>query len=520
MKIPDSPGMRKLDAQAIQDIGIPSIVLMENAARGAARFLSREFPFPQYHQVLVAVGKGNNGGDGLAAGRILAQQGYQVLFLLVSEPSLEISDHFLNFQIIQKLHLPYRILKSKREWKRLLDAYHNSDTFLIDALLGTGISHPVTQGTLAEIIPLINDSGLKIAALDIPSGLSEAFLPGEGAFIKAQVTATFQFIKQAHIHPDGHPFCGKIQVIDIGIPVALSQKPEFFLQMIESRDLLPLFAPREISAHKGNFGHALSIAGSLEKPGAGILSAYSALKIGAGLVTAAVLPENRSLMIQSHPEIMTLIFQTPEELWPRLGEFTSLLMGPGLGNTETTRQLVKMLLDKVKVPLIIDADAINALQGHSNWLKQNHPQPWVLTPHPGEFARICGVTREEIQKNRIPLARDFAVRFRVYLILKGHHSLLATPEGQVFLNPTGNPGMATAGSGDVLSGIVLGLIAQFHSQFPLETILQAAIFIHGYAGDLAIQKTSEMGLIASDLIRYLPAAMQKIHEYRSPFEIA
>lgn len=516
--------MRELDAETINGIGIPSIVLMENASKGTAEFFAQTWPRPQFQNIVVFAGKGNNGGDGLAAGRILALKGYHVHFVLLCHPSKLNSDPKINFDIIQNLDLDLTVADSQSHLenvRKLLDTFHPSDTFIIDAIFGTGLDKPIRPGLFADVIEIIDASRFPVAAVDLPSGLSDAFLPEAAAHIKAEATATFHALKTAHLHPDGNTQCGQIRIIDIGIPYYLGDREEYYIQMSEAESFKPMFFPRQVDAHKGSYGHALTICGSLEKPGAGILSSFAVLKSGAGLCTTAVPAENRTVATTAHPELMTLIYTKSSDLLERLPEFNAVLIGPGLGTGSDTLEIVTSMLENARVPLVLDADALNILKPkkHKTLLTQRK-HPVVLTPHPGEFSRLTGKSTADIRSARISLSREFARTYNVYLILKGHHTLIATPEGKVFVNPTGNPGMATAGSGDVLSGMITGMIAQSIKHFSIDTILQAAVFIHGFAGDLAAAEKGETSLTASDITAMIPAAIKRLDDYNGDYSFA
>ena len=520
MKILLYSWMKELDRLAIEMAGIPSIVLMENAARAAAAFFASEFPLSLYKNCLLLIGKGNNGGDGLAIGRILSQQGYKVHFLLLNLPEQFSPDAKANFAKIRDLELKYDGVTDVMVLKKIFSTYQPQDTFLVDAIFGTGLSERIGPGFFSAIIEAVNCAQFHVAAVDIPSGLSEAFLPEAGAHIRAQVTAALHCLKWAHIHPDGNTHCGKIRVLNIGIPAALTDTQEHYINLVQPRDFSDLLVEREPAAHKGAFGHVLNIVGSREKPGAGILSTFACLKAGTGLVTAAVSLANRDLYVLAHPEIMTLIYERPEELAGKFNDFSCVLAGPGLGNQPSTAQAIDLLLRQARVPVILDADALNVLQGRTEMLQVERSWPLVLTPHTGEFARLIGESTRKVVENRLVLSREFAMKYRLYLILKGHHTLVVTPQGFVYVNQTGNAGMATAGSGDVLSGMIAGLLAQFFPKHPLEMILPAAVFLHGYAADLAVTETGQMGLTASDIVRYIPQSVLKINEFRSPFPVS
>ena len=519
MKVFRSTWMKELDDETSGRIGLPSFILMERAANGAAEFFRREFPRGRYPNAVVVAGKGNNGGDGIAIGRMLHQRGYRVEWALLSPADRLSPDAAANLSIIRNLGLRITEIGNVEEWQEFLRRYLPGDTLLIDAVFGTGITEPLRQGTYADIIRSMNGSGFPIAAVDIPSGLSESFLPEEGVYIQADVTATFGGLKLALLYPDGNKHCGKIALIDIGIPRELTVNPRYNIEIIAPEAFSGLLVPRAIDGHKGDYGHVLGVVGSREKPGAGILSIYAALRVGAGLATAAIPAADRHLYVQSHPEIMTIPFKTPAELKGKLDDFDCLFAGPGLGRTDRTFKLVSSLIQNARAPLILDADALNVLEKKDSLLKTNRRYPIVLTPHPGEFSRLTGLTSERILRDRINLSLEFAGRWNVFLILKGHHTVIATPEGRAYLNQTGNAGMATAGSGDVLTGMIAGLVSQFYRKRSMDEILQAAVFMHGYAGDRATRKHGEMSLVASDIVNFIAESFLKIHEFRSPIVI-
>jgi NAD(P)H-hydrate epimerase len=538
MKLLLSSWMKELDAEAIDNIGIPAIVLMENASRGAAKFFAAEFPREKnYKNIIVMAGKGNNGGDGMAVGRILHQQGYLVQFLLLFDPDQLNTDPKINFNIIKKLNLHYTVVQNETHLEEIFkgfNPYPKNETVIIDALFGTGLNNPIKEGIYARAIRLMTAAGFKVAAVDIPSGLSDAFLPGNGegegegpSVVTADVTATFQCLKTAHLYPDGDgsKYCGKIQIIDIGIPWERVNRDKYYIHIITPDSFNKLLEKPGVDAHKGDFGHALTVAGSVDKPGAGILSSFAVLRAGAGLCTTAVSYENRTAVVTAHPEIMTLVYKGKEDLFPALKPFDCIMAGPGMGNNRETFEIVSRLLQQAGGPLVLDADALNALQGELKLLEKPTYQrrhPLIITPHPGEFARLTGLSSAEIRRARIDVSREFALRYNVFVVLKGHHTIIATPGGRVFVNPTGNPGMATAGSGDVLSGIITGLICRYIKKYDLETILQAAVFIHGFAGDLAARKTGEISLTAGDIIDHIPAAFLALekNDYQLPFNIS
>ena len=517
MKVLLSSWMQELDRRAIQEAGIPSLAVMENAAVAATADFAAEFPLNRYPACLVLAGKGNNGGDGLAIGRLLLERGYNVRFFLLAAPEQLSRDAKANYDLIHAQECDIQVILSAAKLKKILADADADETFLVDAVFGTGLNEPVKTGLFAEVFETVNASGIPVAAVDIPSGLGEGFAADAGVHIKARVTAALHSLKWAHLAGGGSSGCGRIRILDIGIPADLQNEQDHDIRLSEPDDFKALLARRQADAHKGAFGHALVVAGSGEKPGAGILAAYAALKSGAGLCTAAVSMRNRDLFVLAHPEIMVLPYEKPEELSGKLNDFSCILAGPGMGNRLSTLKTVTQLLRESHQPIVLDADALNVLQGQTRLLPSHSARPLVLTPHPGEFARLTDKTVKEIQADRLTRAREFAMKHGLYLVLKGQYTLTATPAGRVWVNPTGNPGMATAGSGDVLAGMIAGMIAQFHPLQPMEIILAAAVFLHGFAGDLAARQCGEMGLTASDITAFIPKSILNINEFQSPF---
>jgi NAD(P)H-hydrate epimerase len=517
MKVLLNAWMREIDRAAISGRGIPAIDLMENAAAGCAGYFAESFPANRYSGCLVLAGKGNNGGDGLAVGRLLLERGYDVRVLLLARLNELGPEARRNHERLLEAGCAPELVTQAAQVRKALGECAAGESFLVDAVFGTGLDKPVTSGFFAEVFAAVNAAAIPVAAVDMPSGLGEAFPPDAGIHLRARVTAALHALKWAHLNPDGNPDCGRIRVVGIGIPSDLEERDAYYARLTDPADFRSLLARRPRAAHKGDFGHALVVAGSLEKPGAGILASHAALRSGAGLCTAAVPPQNRDLSVLAHPEVMTLPFKKPEDISGRLDEFSCVLAGPGLGVAPDTQRLVSMLLQRARAPLVLDADALNVLAGQPDMLRGRDRRPLVLTPHPGEFARLTNKTVAAVQADRLALARDHAVRQGVYLVLKGHHTLTCSPQGRVWINPTGNPGMATAGSGDVLAGMIAGLVAQFYPKQPLDLILAAAVFLHGFAGDLAARETGEAGLTASDISLFIPKSFQKANGYRSPF---
>lgn len=517
MKVLLNSWMREIDRAAIDQRGIPALTLMENAAAACCEHFAAVFPRDRYPACLVLAGKGNNGGDGLAIARLLLERGYDVRTLLLARPGDLGPESRTNHDRLLEAGAAPEPVSSAAALQTALAACAAGGTFLVDAVFGTGLDKPVRAGLFAEAFRAVNQSSIPVAAVDIPSGLGENFPPAAGDHVRARVTAALHALKWAHLNPDGSPDCGRIRVVDIGIPRDLEGDDRYYMRLTGPADFKALLARRPRAAHKGDFGHALVVAGSAEKPGAGILASHAVLRAGAGLCTAAVPPQNRDISVLAHPEVMTLPFRNPEEVSARIDDFSCVLAGPGLGANPDTLRLVSMLLRETKPPLVLDADAINVLAGQAPLFGGRGQRPLVLTPHPGEFARLIGKTVSDIQQDRLRLAREFALQQGAYLVLKGHHTLTVSPQGRVWINPTGNPGMATAGSGDVLGGVIAGFIAQHYPRHALDLILAAAVFLHGYAGDLAAREVGETGLTAGDIIRFIPKSILKIDDFHSPF---
>lgn len=517
MKVLFSQSMRELDLNAINNTGIPSIVLMENASRGAAQIIRDEFPVNKYPNLILFIGPGNNGGDGMAIGRTLAQWGYDPHFLFLTDPEKFSGDPAVNFNIIKNLNLKHSEIHGGRELKDIIKIFSSGNTVFVDAIFGTGMKRAVTEGPYFEIINAVNEAEFKIVSVDIPSGLSDIFPPSEGIMVEPDVTITFQALKIHHIFPDDRKRCGKIFVIDIGIPEKYLDDEKNFVELSEPSCFQGLLKKRESGVHKGKLGHGLVVAGSDDKPGAALLSAISVLRSGAGLSTCVASGKNRDLIMRSYPEVMTLKENVFSEMKTIPEEFDCILAGPGMGVNDQTEEFVMNIISNSSIPVILDADALNILAGKTEVLEKKRNYPIVITPHPKEFSRITGRPLSEILNDPINSARDFSIKYELFTILKGHHTLIAAPDGHVVINQTGNPGMATAGSGDILGGIITGMISQFKNDFPILTILQAAVFIHGYAGDIAASNKGESPMIASDIVQSISDAFKSINEYRSDF---
>ncbi len=515
--------MRAVDKRAIE-AGFPEILLMEIAGRAVgekARLLLEEAGHDHHHpgkrvsglarkEVLVITGKGNNGGDGLVAARYLDMWGFRVTILLLAEAEELTASSLCNYQLCQLREIEILSCNNPTGYREEIANLLLRADLVIDALLGTGIKGPV-KGPYREMISLINQFSRLVLAVDIPSGIDGETGAVLGEAVQADFTLTMAFPKIGLVVYPGRDYCGEIEIVDLGIPLdyALAEEPgHFMLDEEEARGLLP---ERPRDSHKGVFGRVGVIGGSAGMSGAPFLSAFAALKVGAGLVRVAVPEEIQSTVAAYSAELMTLgLEELTDQLTEKnirrlndlMAESSVLAVGPGLGKTGGSRELVSKIIREYPGPLILDADGLNSLESLDLLLERE--KPLVLTPHPGEMARLTGLKIKEIQENRIEIARNFAVEHKVYLILKGAVTVIAFPQGTIWLNPTGNDGMATAGSGDVLTGILAGLLA---SGVELEGAVLLAPYLHGLAGDLAAMDLTPYSMTAGDIIAYLGKAI-------------
>ncbi len=486
MKVLTPAQMREVDRLTIE-AGIPGLILMENAGCRFVEFLERRFAPLSRHRIVIICGKGNNGGDGLVIARQLKTRiGPTSLDVVLGwGPGEFRGEAAENWKMLEAVGVP----ASTEITPRMRAA-----TLVIDALLGTGLTGPA-RGRALDLIREMND-GFPAAALvsvDVPSGLCES-----GESVRSSHTVTFTAPKTDLVLPPTCDRAGELHVAPIGMPAGLlDENPDFWLELIEPAHFHRLLEPRPPGSHKGDFGHVLVIGGAEGKGGAAAMAGWAALKSGAGLVTVATAEAERRTVTALAPELMTQSWDADP------GEKDVLAAGPGLGTEPHRVAAMQRLFAQSALPLVVDADGLNALAGTAF----QGPGPWrVLTPHPGEMARLAGCRTSDIQANRIGVAQRFAVERHVALVLKGQRTIVALRDGRVFVNPTGTPAMATAGSGDVLTGLIAGLMAQWPEHRDLA--LLAAVWLHGRAGELAAAALSELSLTATDLLRFLPAAIR------------
>ncbi|MEN6560227.1 MAG: NAD(P)H-hydrate dehydratase [Acidobacteriota bacterium] len=514
MKILTSAEMREIDRTAIEDIGIPGVVLMENAGLRIARAIRHRFPDIACERVVIVAGKGNNGGDGFVAARHLANAGARPEILLLAAGDEVKGDAAVNLAVALKMGLPVTEVRDAAAWKKERTAVFHASV-VVDAMFGTGLIKPL-EGLFAAAAGDINRSKAFKVAVDIPSGLSSDTFETIGPCVAADLTVTLAAPKVAHIFPPAADRVGELVVAPIGLPSALLNKDELKLELVEEEAVAPFFARRKKDTHKGTYGHVLIFAGSLGKSGAAALAGRAALRTGAGLVTVATAARALPSLARGMAELMTEpLAETPagtidaaalSRALALLGGKSVVLVGPGLSTNPATAEFVLGLLPRIKAPCVIDADGLNIVSKAPEVLDRMRG-PVVLTPHPGEFSRLAGRTSEEVQRHRLELAPEFAARHKVTVVLKGYRTLVAAPDGRVFVNPTGNPGMATGGSGDVLGGMIAAQIGQ-KADLPGAAI--SAVYAHGLAGDIAADRLGERALIAGDIIRYLPPALKAL----------
>jgi len=506
--------MQQMDRQTIESFGIPGRVLMENAGLGATRILSDQFDDIINKKVGVIAGPGNNGGDGFVIARYLAQKGSDVAVYLFAESARVKGDAAANLKLLFPLNVPVVEMPDEQSFLAHKTGMLHKEIW-IDALLGTGLKSDV-KGYFKKIIEFINDLSKPVFSVDIPSGLNSDTGQVCGACIRAQVTATFAFAKTGHMLFPGAEHTGYLEIIDIGIPdhIAKSIRPKQHL--LTPKRIRLAFKPRIPDAHKGTTGHVLIVSGSAGKTGAAAMTAMSAMRAGAGLVTLAI-PESLNPILETQVlEAMTYPLRETEngiigessfnKIMDLLLGKKSLAIGPGLGEAAETKKLVHRIIKESPVPIVIDADGLNNIAGSTELLKKAKA-PLILTPHPGEMARLMGSTTGSVQKDRITCAREFAKKFNVHIVLKGAKTIIAHPEGNIFINPTGNPGMASGGMGDVLTGIIAGLVAQ---GFSPETATHTGVYLHGAAADMLAQKIGPFGYLSTEVMNAIPGQIKLI----------
>ena len=502
MKVLDTEQIHETDAYTIQHEPIKSIDLMERAARSFVdRFVEI---FDEGNKIAIVSGTGNNGGDAMAVGRMLIDKMYDIAaFVIRKQPSGGTEDFQINYDRLCRDTEVKEVSKDKE-----IPKFSDYDV-IIDGVFGSGLTRAV-EGLHANVIKAMNNSGKTIVSIDISSGLfCDSSSLSNNSAVKADITLTFQLPKLAFLLPENDRYVGAWELLDIGLDQAYIHR-QFTQNFYVTREFLDPFVPKRVKhSHKGNYGKGLMIAGSHGKMGASILASRAYMRAGAGLLTVLA-PECGYLVLQTAvPEAMVETNGTMyiQDTIRKLDRFDAVGIGPGIGTESMTAEVMEQLLRNLKIPIVIDADGLNIL-ANNNHLLDLLTEHSILTPHPGEFERLVGQSVNDF--SRINKLRDFASRIKSYVVLKGAHTAIATPEGNVYFNSTGNPGMATGGSGDVLTGIITSLLAQHQSPFHAAVL---GVYLHGLAGDLARESIGEEALIASDLIDYLPSAFMALQHH-------
>ncbi len=510
--------MQAMDRKTIDSFGLPGLLLMENAGRGAFDFLLETFSAPVPGKVAVIAGRGNNGGDGFVIARYLMEKKIRVNIFLMSSKDRVTGDAAANMKLAETLcncHSGCSIIEvpDADALEACRPQIFHSD-LIVDALLGTGLNSDV-RGFFKTAIQWMNESRAPVFSVDIPSGLNADTGRPMGIAVKADATATFAFAKSGHVLYPGNTYTGRLKIIDIGIPDFIAEQENIKFSMIEKHDIASMFRPRRFQDHKGSFGHVLVVAGSTGKTGAAALCANAAMRCGAGLVTLGAAKSINSTLEPMVMEPMTCPLPEDEKGFLAEHSFKTIekiaqgkqviAIGPGIGTQPGTKKLVEKIVTDSNIPMVIDADAINCIAGNTSVLDRKKA-PAVLTPHPGEMARLCSVTTEMVQDDRPGIASQFAKDHNVIVVLKGARTIISFPDGACHICPTGNPGMASGGMGDVLTG----MIAAFHAQgFSLENASLAAVYIHGLAADILSHETGAFGFIANDLVSIIPQTIHK-----------
>ncbi|MEF3169059.1 MAG: NAD(P)H-hydrate dehydratase [Deltaproteobacteria bacterium] len=514
MKLVTASEMRELDRRTIEEVGIPGMVLMENAGRAVAEIVRNDFPERVQKGVLVLAGPGNNGGDGFVAARHLAGMGFKVFLLVFSEEKAYRGDALANLAIARRLGLPMAECLSEDAVREHFARFAHAGV-IVDALFGTGLAREV-GGRFATAIRLANDASAPVVSVDMPSGISSDTGEALGCAVTAAVTATFGAMKLGLVLHPGAAHAGKVRVVDIGIPRRLVEEMGIRAEFLGMGTVSRLLRPRPETGHKGTFGHLLVFAGSRGKSGAATLAALGALRAGAGLVTVAC-PEGvqpvlaaklTEAMTEGIPETGagTASLSGLERLLRLMDRKRAVAMGPGIGLHEETRELVRRIMAEAPLPMVVDADALTAV-GQDLALVSVSGHARVLTPHPGEMARLLGVTTPEVEADRVGAVRAAARGSGAVVVLKGARTIAAAPDGRIAVNSSGNSGMAAGGMGDVLTGLIGSLLAQGYGPWDAARL---AVFAHGRAGDILAAEKGPFGYLAGEIADTLPAVWRSL----------
>jgi NAD(P)H-hydrate epimerase len=522
MRLATAEIIKNLDKKTIEEVGIPGCVLMENAAQGVVRVIKKRYLKEKKGKIAIFTGGGNNGGDGFVVARHLHNQGNKIWVFLLIPPSRLKGDALLNYKIIEKIGVNILPLYNGSDLQLQKDKIEECE-IIVDAILGTGLKSDV-EGYFVQVIDYVNKSQKKIVSVDIPSGLNADTGLIMGTCINAEVTVTFGLPKLGLLIHPGLERVGKLYAIDIGIPISLVENiliNNYLLDLSEIESFIKL--KRKEDTHKGHYGHLLVLAGSVGKTGAAAMVCEAALRAGAGLITLGIpkslnqIMEVKTLEAMTSPLDETSDFALSYEAWPKIQnlliEKRACALGPGISVSNSTKKLVLKILENVTIPIVLDADALNCIAGDVNVLK-NLSKPPILTPHPGEMGRLTSSDTKTVQENRIEIARSFAKDFGVYLVLKGSKSVIAEPDGTIYINPTGNPGMASGGMGDILTGMIAGYLSQGYSA---GEALKLGVFLHGMLGDRLEKEKGSLGYLAQDMLEVIPNTFASLKSVSKDF---
>ena len=514
MRILNADQMREADRRTIQDIGLASLVLMENAGRQVVAAIESLYPDLADRRVAIVCGKGNNGGDGFVVARTLHQRGIDVSVFVIGKITEIKGDARINLEILGRIGQTVVEVADETTWE-LHGMEITGHDLIIDAMFGIGLTAPLT-GFYETVVADLNEGGVPIVAIDMPSGMSADTCDLIGDAIDATVTVTLGAPKLPLVLPPAESKSGEVVVADIGIPADIFDQLEGpHIELLTRDQMRPLIPARAVDAHKGDCGHVVVVAGSMGKSGAAVLCAHGAMRSGAGLVTVAS-PRSCQPTIAAHGvEYMTEgLDETPagtvhfSAVSAVLGiDADVIVAGPGLGRGEGVTTFIRELIDKYDGPLVLDADALNAFADEPSLLVGRDGRDLIITPHPGEMARLVGCSVEDLQADRIGIATDFAKRHQLYVVLKGYRTLVVTPDEKVFVNPTGCAGMATGGTGDVLAGMLAAWLGQL---LDAEAACRLAVYLHGSAGELADADHGEVSMTAGDLVEHIGDAVLEL----------
>ncbi|HEU4938379.1 MAG TPA: NAD(P)H-hydrate dehydratase [Vicinamibacterales bacterium] len=514
MRVLNTQQMREADRRTIDEVGIPSIVLMENAGRQAVAAMEAAFEELSTMHVGVICGRGNNGGDGFVVARTLIQRGVETSVFLLGSVADVRGDARTNLEVLGRIGLTVVEITNGQEWELHFSELSRCE-LLVDAILGTGF-HGQLSGLLETVVADINGLGVPIVAIDLPTGLSADTSEVGGEAIEASMTITLGAPKIPLILPPADTYSGDLVIADIGIPFPILDDVEgSYIEILTRERMRELVPARAADSHKGDFGRVMVIAGSIGRTGAAHLAALGALRSGAGLVTVATPRSCVPIVAAMAPEYMT---EGLEETAGGTVDFAALdrvldfkadviAVGPGLGQSPGTAAFVHGLVERAGVPLILDADALNAFVGDPDRLLGRDGVDVVITPHPGEMARLLNLSIEAVQHDRLRHATEFASTHRVHVVLKGHRTIIAGPDNRAFINLTGNAGMATGGTGDLLTGMIA---AWFGQLLDAEAACKLAVYLHGTAGDLAEADEGDVALVAGDVADRLGDAVLEL----------